>query len=548
MKKYPLNYFAAFALTVIAVSGPSSSAAVKPSSLFTDNAVLQRGVQIPVWGTADPGQKITVALDGPSMTTTADSSGAWSVKLPSHTAGGPFTLTIASGSETVTLKNVLVGEVWLCGGQSNMFYPLNGFPNNPLTRAAIPLATDPLLHIAVVAPTIGDTPQTSVAVSWQTATPETVPTFSAVGYFFGRDLRKALGVPVGLIESCIGGTSAEAWVSREALQNVPSLSHYLSELDDYTAKYPAQLQKYNDAKAVNDAAMVKWKAEADAAKAAGSPPPPNRPRWIAPPLEPAKVFNVSTRLFNGMISPLIPYGIKGAIWYQGEANWNQGWDYKTLLPTLISDWRNRWGEGDFPFLYVQLPGFNAVVDTPGTSWFAEVREAQRLTLAASPNTGMVTINDLGDQKDIHPYRKEPVGRRLALAARAVAYGQKVEYSGPAFSKLDIEGAKAIVTFTHADGLHTEAIHDSADDGPVVAPADKVTGFAIAGTDLKYYAAEAVIQGVTVILTSPNVPTPVSVRYGWAQYPLANLVNSSGLWASPFRTDSATFISAPKQVH
>jgi sialate O-acetylesterase len=526
-------------------------AAVKPAPLFTDNAVLQRGIAVPVWGTADPGETVTVtvAVNGQSATAKAGADGAWSVKLKPMDAGGPYTLAITGvPGDGVTLKNVLIGEVWLCGGQSNMYYPLKGFPNNPLTAAAIPLANDPLLHIATVQLQASDAPQSGCSVSWTEASPKTVPDFSAVGYFFGRDLRKALGVPVGLVESCVGGTSAQAWTSRNALQAVPSLTHYLTELDDYKAKYPDLMQKYVDAKAANDAAMVKWKADAEAAKAAGNPPPPNRPRWISEPQSPDKAFNISTRLYNGMIAPLVPYAVKGAIWYQGEANWNQGWDYKTLLPTLIGDWRGRWGEGDFPFLIVQIAPYNPVVSSPGNSWFAEVREAQRLTALTTPKTGLVCINDIGDQANIHPNRKEPVGQRLALAARAIAYGQKGEYSGPQLDGIVVEGSKVRVKFTHADGLHAVAIHDVSDDGPVLASADKLVGFEIAGTDGKFYGADAAIDGASVVLSCPSVSTPVSARYGWAQYPLTNLVNSAGLIAASFRTDAdARWISKPRST-
>jgi len=540
---FPSKTLALASALFIALQLKPALATIVPGPLFTDHAVLQQGVPDNVWGTADPGEPVTVTIDGQSATATANATGQWSVKLKPLAAGGPYTLTLAgTNGDNITLNDVLAGEVWFCAGQSNMYYPLIGFPNNPLTRAAIPLATDPELHFALVPATLADTPQTTVKSNWQEANPADVGMLSAVGYFFARD-------PVGLVDVAVGGTSAQAWMSHDAMANNPLLAYHLNELADYTTAYPDLLQKYNDKIATlkpdYDAAVAKWKDDAAAAKAAGTAPPP-RPRSL--PMMPPDAEHwlcAPTRLFNGMIAPLSPFTIKGVIWYQGEANWNEGYDYRTLFPALIADWRRQFNQGNFPFLFVQLPGHNPVVDHPGESWLAEVRQAQLETLTASPNTGMVVIHDLSDAANIHPSRKEPVGDRLALVARGLVYGEPIEYTGPVFKGIDIQGAQVRVNFDHAAGLHTIQITDAADDGPIEAPADKVSGFAIAGADKKYYFADATIDGTSVVLTSPDVPAPVAVRYGWAEFPTGNLVNSAGLLASPFRTDDWRWISKHK---
>ncbi|MDR3708110.1 MAG: sialate O-acetylesterase [Capsulimonadaceae bacterium] len=531
----------------------SAYAAITPGPLFTDNAVLQQELPIPVWGTADANEPITVSMNGQTVTTTADAAGAWSVNLTPMPAGGPYTLTITgTPADTITLKNILVGEVWICSGQSNMQYPLSGFKVAPeltiYAKVAIPTSADPMLHFAIVSNTIGITPRRTVGGAWQEAKPETVGNLTAVGYFFGRDLRKALGVPVGLIHVNWGGTSAEAWTSKEALQAVPELRHLVDEEAAYPDQYPKLLADYNTKLDAYNTAKAKYQADADAAKAAGTPftakapTPPRRPptyeHWP----------NGAAHLFNGMIAPLIPYGIRGAIWYQGENNGGRGYEYKTLFPTMIADWRARWGEGDFPFYFVQLApfmGINKAPVAPGANTWADLREAQRLTLTALPNTGMAVITDLGASSDVHPRRKEPVGDRLALIARAQVYGENVEYSGPVLDSVKITDSKVEIQFTHAAGLKSIDVHDADDDGPVVATADKLVGFEVAGSDGNYFAADATIDGNSVVVSSASVSAPVAVRYGWANYPVANLANAAGLPASPFKFDNFPWASGPK---
>ncbi|HEY3328645.1 MAG TPA: sialate O-acetylesterase [Capsulimonadaceae bacterium] len=536
-------------LVTLAVPG-IGNAAITPGSLFTDNAVLQQKIPVPVWGTADPNEPIVVTINGQTAKTTADDKGAWTVKLKPIPAGGPYTLTITgTPADTVTLNNILVGEVWICGGQSNMQYPVKGFIPGSLTTDAIAKATDPMIHFVNVSNTIGITPQTSVKGNWQEANPNTVGNLSAVGYFFGRDLRKALGVPIGLIHDNWGGTPAEAWTSKEALDAVPDLKHYVDEEASYTTRYPKMVEDFDARMVTYNADKAKFDAAVADAKTNGTPVPTNAPRKPNMPNAYERWPSGAGHLYNGMIAPIAGYGIKGTIWYQGEANGGRGWEYKTLLATMITDWRKKWGQGDFPFLFVQLAPFMSLTPTPlprNANGWPDLREAQRQVSLTLPNTGMAVITDQGDIRDIHPQRKEPVGVRLALIARATVYGEKgIEYSGPMFDSLKVEGSTARVKFTHATGMKAIEIHDVKDDGPLIASAEKVLGFEVAGADQVYYAADAKIDGTSILVSNPNVTIPVAVRYGWANYPVANLSNGAGLPATPFKSDNWSWASGPK---
>jgi sialate O-acetylesterase len=347
--------------------------------------------------------------------------------------------------------------------------------------------------------------------------------FSAVGYYFGRDLVKHLGVPVGLIHGSTGGSKAEAWTSHEMLASNPALAPILQRYsNDVVATYPERLAKFQA-----DEARVKADYATACAQALAQGKPTPRPPSLTPPVDPAK-GNVHTPsgLFNGVIHPILHYPMRGVIWYQGETNMDRAAEYRDLFPALIADWRAQWGQGDFPFLFVQLPPYRG---TP-----PDIREAQFLTLAKAANTAMVVTTDCGDTSDIHPNRKEPVGQRLALAARSLAYGEKLEYSGPLYSASRIEGNKVILSFTHTgSGL-------MAKDGPL-------KGFTIAGADQKFVPAQAEITGETVTVSSPDVALPTAVRYGWSNVPDVNLFNKDGLPASPFRTDNFPMIGDPKSI-
>lgn len=493
-------------------------AEVKPNSLFTEGVVLQREMTVPVWGTANEGEKVTVRFEGlgPSASTTTQ-GGKWMVRLGKMPAGGPYTLTI-SGENTVTVKNVYIGEVFLCSGQSNMEWPLKNAAN---AQDAIARSADPLLHLFITKHRFTAEPQTDPESQWKESSPESTPGFSAVAYFFGRKLRQELKVPVGLIASTWGGTPAEAWTSHAALEANSDLKHMVTELDQARANYAQAQKEYADI-------LEKHKQAVEAAQKEGKDPPP----MPDAPKDPMN-SHTPTGLYNGMIAPLIPFAIRGAIWYQGEGNANRAYEYLTLFPTMIQDWRAAWGEGDFPFYFVQLAPFQKIQEEPKPSAWAELREAQRQTALKVSNSGMAVITDVGDEKSIHPLQKQPVGERLALLALANIYGKRIEASGPAYDSARVEGDHITIRFQHAAG----ALQTS--DG------GELKGFTIAGEDGTFVNAQAVIKGDTVIVSSPKVPMPMYVRYGWADYPVVNLVNKAGLPASPFRTDDLPFTTRPK---
>jgi sialate O-acetylesterase len=457
---------------VLCIAAGLCRADVKPHPLFSDNAVLQAGKEIPVWGSADDGEEVTVSLGQATAKATAK-DGKFMVKLPKTPAGGPFELTF-KGKNTVTAKNILVGEVWVCGGQSNMEWTVNGSAEPQKTKEG---AKNPSLRRFKVPHKAAAKPETTVAGKWEECTPETVGNWTAVGYFFARYLNKELNAPVGLIDDNWGGTIAEAWMPEKSLADHAELKSLLKPID---GKNP----------------------------------------------------NVACALYNGMIHPIQPYAIAGAIWYQGESNAGRAFQYRTLFPLTVQSWRDTWGQGDFPFLFVQLAPFMKIEPEPKESSWAELREAQLLTSQKVKNTAQAVITDVGDEKDIHPKQKEPVGHRLALAALALAYGKKVDYQGPEYDSMKVDGNKAILSFKNLGG-------------GLVCKGDKLTGFAICGEDKKFVNADAVIQDDKVIVSSPNVAKPVAVRFGWANYPVVNLWNKAGLPASPFRTDNFPGVTQPK---
>jgi sialate O-acetylesterase len=496
-----------------ALCGSAAWGTVKPYGLFTDGAVLQQGMRVPVWGTAADGERVTVSIEGQTISTTA-TGGQWMVRLKPLRAGGPYRMTIA-GENTVELRDLLVGEVYVCSGQSNMEFALSQAAN---AQEAIAGAADPMLHLFTVRHRISDTPVRDVSAQWQACGPQTVKNFSAVAYFFGRDLRRARRVPVGLIESAWGGTPAEAWTSRATLEADSRLRNILTTYARAVARYPFDQMAYEGTRA-------RYQEELATAQQEGRTPPkaPDRP------YNPVNQ-NRPSGLYNGMIVPLQPYAIRGAIWYQGESNAGRAYEYQTLFPAMIQNWRTDWGQGDFPFFFVQLAPFTKIVAEPQESDWAELREAQRLTALTLPRTAMAVITDVGEENDIHPRKKEPVGARLALAARAVACGERVEYSGPTCQGMKVKGNQAIVQFRHVGG-------------GLVARGGALTGFTIAGPDRKWFNAQAAIEGDRVIVSSPQVAHPVAVRYGWANYPVVNLYSQEGLPASPFRTDDFPLTTA-----
>lgn len=471
-------------------------------AILSDGMVLQQGMPVPLWGSADEGETITVLIQNQKVSTVAQ-DGRWMVRLRPLRAGGPFALTI-TGKNKIEMKNVLVGEVWICSGQSNMQWTVKQSAN---AETEIAGAKYPMIRLFSVPRVEADAPLKDVKSAWKECSSESVADFSAVGYFFGRHLHQKRNVPVGLINSSFGGTPAEAWTSEPVMAADAELKTLLDE-------YPGKLEAFRRE-------QEEHREAAAAAKAQGKPVPraPGKPR------KPAS-------LYNGMIAPLIPFAIKGAIWYQGESNASRAWQYRRLFPAMIRNWRTDWAQGNFPFLFVQLAAYQKPPQKPEESDWAELREAQLLTLSL-PNTGMAVAIDVGEE-DIHPVKKQPVGERLALAARAIAYQEKLVYSGPIYQSLKVEGNKAILSFNHTgSGLEAR-------DG-------ELKGFWIAGEDKLWREAKAEIKGRQVIVSSTEVNAPVAVRYGWAKYPICNLYNREGLPASPFRTDQWKGITQPGQA-
>ena len=445
---------------------------------------------MPVWGTAGDGERVTVRFQNQKVSTVA-SNGRWMVHLKPLKAGGPFDISIA-GENTVEVHNVSVGEVWLCGGQSNMAWPVKMSAeaeeviadcNDPMLREYF-VPNDPKYYCSV--------PASDVSGYWAESSPKTVGDFSAVSYHFGKELRNALNVPIGLINAPMWDTPAEAWTSRETLEADPDLKPILG--------YPGPFRVERHRPCV---------------------------------------------MYNSMIAPLCPFPIRGVIWYQGENNAGRAFQYRKLFPALIRNWRADWGEGDFPFLFVQLAPFQnfasdkpeddvKIPDQPSESSLAELREAQLLTSLHVPNTAMVVITDYGRKNDNHPLRKKPVGVRLALAARAKAYREKLVFSGPDYTSMKIRKDRAVLTFNNlGSGLDVHG--------------DKLTGFTIAGDDKLFHKATAEVVGKTVVVWSTEVPHPAAVRYGWADYPIVDLFNKEGLPASPFRTDDFPMTTRSHQL-
>jgi len=480
---------------------------VTPNPLFANNAVLQQGKELPVWGTASEGEKVTVAFAGQKEETVAK-DGRWMVRLkPLKESPEPQSMTI-SGSNTLTLTNLLVGEVWLCSGQSNMEWALARSVGG---AEAIANSSNPLLRMCRVPHNVQPTPQSEVKAKWEECNPTTAKSFSAIPYWFGSKLQKELGVPVGIINSSFGGTQIQSWMPAETLKNGP----WPQDKDTDPALSKAD---YDRRAEVARPIREKYEAEKATALAQKLPPPP-QPQGI-----PSEYKGVST-LWNGEVSPILPYRLRGVAWYQGESNaYVQVADtYKDLLPAMIRDWRTGFGQPDLPFLIFQIARNRKWQTDPNErSGIAELQEAQLKTVLATPRTALVVTTDMGGP-DVHYTGKEPIGERAMKAALALAYDRKVEYSGPIFKDAEFAGGKAVIHFNHTNGGL------EAKDGAL-------TGFVIAGKDGKFAFADARIEGDTVVVSSPQVPDPMAVRYGWADLPKVNLFNKDGLPASTFRTD------------
>lgn len=459
----------AFAWTALAAA--AARADVVLPAIFGDHMVLQADRDVPVWGTAEPGEAVTVRVQGQQKRTTAGPDGRWRVTLDPLEAGGEPTEVVVRGNNAITFRDVLVGEVWLCSGQSNMGYPLKHAAGG---AKAVKAADRPRLRLFTVGRVHPDTPQTTLTGQWKVCSPETVGGFSAVAYFFGVEVQDALDRPVGLIQASWGGTRAEAWLPREAFDAL---------------KLPYEPAWTNE-----------WLH-----------PKPKRGSQ-APAV--ARPHEAPAGLFNGMIAPLAGYALRGFVWYQGETNTAYGEHYRDVLAALVASWRAAWGQGDAPFLVVQLPNFRN-----SRSW-PLLRAGQAAVAKELPNVGLAVTIDVGNPKNIHPAEKRTVGKRLALIARKLAYGEDVPYSGPTYRALHVEGAEARIEFDHVhDGLKKKG--------------GDLAGFELAGADGTFHAAAARIDGDQVVLTAPGVPAPRAVRYAWSNDPEANLYNSADLPAAPF---------------
>ena len=489
-------------------------AAVTLPRLISDHMMFQRQRPARVWGKANPGERVTVKFRSQTRTTKADAAGRWEVFLSPMKAGGPATLRIEADN-SITVQDVLVGEVWVASGQSNMQFQLRRARN---AQQEIAQANYPEIRLFEVKRITSAEPLDDVTGEWRRCTPASATNFTAVGYFFARYLHRKLKVPVAVIEADWGGTPAEAWTSREALRAEPSLRCFLDDWAQRMANYPSEKLRYEEA-------LAAWQKKAAAARAAGEQPP-RKPR---PPMGP-KSSHAPAALYNAMIAPLTPYTIRGAIWYQGENNAerHQGYEYRRLFQTMILDWRARWGEGQFPFLFVQLA--NWISHNKNSQW-PEVREAQMMALQLR-HTGMAVTVDIGNPNNIHPTDKQDVGKRLALWALTDTYGRKLVYSGPLYRQVTREGGKLRLWFDHTGSGLTAA-------GGVL------KGFVIAGPDRIFHPAAARIEGNTVVVSSPEVPRPVAARYAWADNPENTLRNKEGLPASPFRTDQWRNAVMPK---
>ena len=456
------------------------------SGAFKNHMVLQRETEAVIWGTGVPGRKVSVmgTWDNKVYRVSSDKDGKWQTKMKTPKAGGPYQVHVGDGKKEITLNDVLLGDVWICGGQSNMQWKMRGFGVNHW-KEDVQKAKLPMIRLCDVPQVLGLEEQDNVSASWKVCSPNSVMTFSAVGYFFGSRLHKELNVPIGLISTNWGGSSAEAWTSEEVLRK------QFPEFKSAFAKYPGQLQE--------GGATYRGK---------------NKPRWLNQ--------RSPSACYNSMIKPLLPFSCRGVIWYQGESNVKAPEQYQTLFPAMIQDWRDRWGQGDLPFYFVQIAPFHYKTNPMSAAF---LREAQGMALSL-PNTGMVVTMDIGDPTNIHPKVKKPVSERLALLALKHTYGKsELIASGPVYSEQKIKGKKIRLSFTEIGG------------GLASRDGEPLTHFTIAGSNGKFVPANAEIDGDTIVVQSPQISKPKAVRFGWGSADMPNLMNKEGLPASSFRTDN-----------
>lgn len=480
-------------------------AQVKLPALISHNAVLQQNSKVALWGWAAPAERVSISTtwNNKTITATADASGKWIAYVQTGKAGGPYTLTFKA-SNTLTVDNVLLGEVWLASGQSNMEFFIGKKPNPSYTGVSnydevMKDAEHSAIRLIDVPNKVADDPQYDFKGDWKVCSARTIDTFSAVAYFFAKEINKATGFPVGIINSTWGGTPAESWTKKEVLQSDADLNEILVRYQNALDVFSAENEKYK-------AASAAWKADTGKRKGA-APAAPMGPTHNKSPY----------KLYNGMIVPVQPYTLRGIIWYQGESNADRAFQYRKLFPAMIKNWRDDWASPKLPFYFVQI--------SPHRSQIAEIRDAQLHVYRNVPYTGMAVTTDNGDSLDIHPRNKELVGKRLSLWALKNEYGKKdLVASGPLYKSMKIEGGKIRIAFDYGKGLTTS-------DGAALKE------FTVAGDDQNFVPAQAKVEGNTVLVWSDAVKAPKAVRFAWRNIPRPNFYNSAGLPASPFRTDS-----------
>ncbi len=487
-------------------------AVVSLPALFSDNMVLQQGMSVPIWGWGGLNEPITVRFGSQTVSTITGENGKWTLRLaPMPVSSQPTDMMVEGKTNSLTIKNVLIGEVWLASGQSNMFFTVSACAD---AAKFIAEAKHPGIRMFNVATNASSEPLDNVEGQWAVCSPQTVPSFSGTAYFFALELHQKLDVPVGIIHSSWGGSSAEMWIPQDILEDDRDYLPILERYQYQDQANPNILLKYNRA-------LDAWRKAVEEARVESKPAPPGKP---VHPFAPNKMRKPSS-LYNAMIVPLAPYAIQGTIWYQGESNADRAEQYKKLFPNMIRSWRRLWGQGDFPFLFVQLANFMPSDTKPGESNWAELREAQTQTLSLVPRTAMAVTIDIGEANDIHPKNKQDVGKRLMQCAMNVAYGQDVPHTGPLYEYMTITDGKVRLHFKNVAGRLVSKNNEP------------LKGFAIAGMDRKFIWAEAaIVDERTIEVFDKNVPHPVAVRYAWAINPVCNLYDEAGLPTSPFRTD------------
>ncbi len=502
LMQLPVVFIAVF------LAAATCSADVKLPSLLSDHMVLQRDEPVPIWGWAEPGEKVVVAIAGQTHETETNGEGQWRIDLTPLSVGDPLTLVV-EGNNRLERTDILVGEVWVCSGQSNMGWPVVRSKDAQLELLT---ANHPQLRLLTVTPSGSQTPQEDFKGSWQVCTPKTAANFSAVGYFFGLQLQRTLNVPVGLIDNAWGGSSCEAWVRRDLLETEPIYGPLMERWKKTEAKFESGklLTEYQEA-------LAKWEQAREDGKHPGKKP-------LLPEAS-MKGKHRPANLYNARVLPLVPYAFRGVIWYQGESNASRAYQYREMFPLMIQNWRDTWGQGDFPFYWVQLADYKKEKSEPGNSAWAELREAQTMTRDRLKNTGEAVTIDLGEGNDIHPVNKLDVGLRLARWALARDYGLEIPCESPRFESLTQADGKITVTFRSCgNGLH---VYDHTD----------IRGFAVAGKDKKWVRAKAkIVAANQVEVGSKSVAVPVAVRYAWADNPVCNLVSKDRLPVTPFRSD------------